>query len=152
LTVWASFATGSGRELVAGIGIFASAVLAVTLLGRWPDVLPWAIALLGAQYAASLLLRDAGVDALAPLYAALLVVTAELAYWGLDAKPRLSGVARRLASLLGLAAGTAAVGGLLLGLSEGGAERGFFFQLLGILGAAGTLALVVWLAWRARPS
>jgi hypothetical protein len=115
-------------------------------------VVPWAIALLGGQYAASLLLESSGVDAFAPLYAALLVVTAELAYWGLEVKPALSGVARRLGSLVALAAGTVVVGGLLLAFSEGGAERGFALQLLGILAAAGTLALVVWLAWRTRTS
>jgi hypothetical protein len=152
LTLWASLATGDGAELVAAIGIFGSALLVVTLVGGWADVVPWAIALLGGQYAASLLLQSSGVDAFAPLYAALLVVTAELTYWGLEVKPALSGVARRLLSLLALATGTVVVGGLLLAFSEGGAERGFALQLFGILAAAGTLALVVWLAWRARTS
>jgi hypothetical protein len=135
---------------VATAGILGSALLAVALIGRWPDVLPWAVALLGAQYAASLLLRDAGIDEFAPLYAAALLVTAELAYWALEAKPALGGVLRRLASLLGLALGTVAVGATLLALSEGGAERGIALQLLGLLAAAGTVALVTSLAWRAR--
>jgi hypothetical protein len=135
---------------VAAAGIFGSALLVVALVGRWADVVPWAIALLGGQYAASLLLRDAGIDGLAPLYAALLLVTAELAYWGLEMKPALGGVARRLASLLGLALGAAAVGAFVLALSEGGEERSFAFQLVGLLAAAGTLALLTWLAWRAR--
>lgn len=135
---------------MAAAGIFGSALLVVALVGRWADVVPWAIALLGGQYAASLLLRDAGIDGFAPLYAALLLVTAELAYWGLEVKPTLGGVARRLASLLGLALGTAAVGAFVLALSEGGEERSFAFQLVGLLAAAGTLALLTWLAWRAR--
>jgi hypothetical protein len=135
---------------VATVGIFGSALLAVALVGRWPDVLPWAVALLGGQYAASLLLRDAGIDGFAPLYAALLLATAELAYWALEAKPALGGVLRRLASLVGLALGAVAAGATLLALSEGGAERGFALQLLGLLAAAGTVALVTWLAWRAR--
>jgi hypothetical protein len=148
--LWAVFAADSGAELVAVPGIFGSALLAVALVGRWPDVLPWAIALLGGQYAASLLLRGTGVDAFAPLYAAALLVTAELAYWALEIKPALGGVARRLASLAGLALGAAAVGALLLGLSEGADERGFGVQLVGLTAAAGVLALLTWLAWRSR--
>jgi hypothetical protein len=132
------------------VGIFGAALLAVALLGRWPDVVPWAIALLGGQYAASLLLRDAGIDAFAPLYAALLLVTAELAYWGLEVKPALGGVARRLVGLVGLAVGAAAVGALLLGFSEGGDDTGFGLQLVGLAAAAGVLALMTGLAWRSR--
>jgi hypothetical protein len=131
-------------------GILGSAVLAVALVGRWPDVIPWAIALLGGQYAASLLLRDGGIDSLAPLYAAALLVTAELAYWGLEVKPALGGVVGRLAVLLGLALGTAGVGALLLGFSEGGNERGLTVHLVGLAAAAGVLALMTWLAWRSR--
>jgi hypothetical protein len=149
LALWATLAADSGRELVAPLGIFAAALLAVALVGGWPDVVPWAVALLGAQYAASLLLRD-GIDELAPFYAALLVVTAELAYWALEAQPRLGGVLRRLASLAGVALAAAAVGAALLAVSEGGAERGFQLQLLGLAAAAATIALVTWLAWRAR--
>jgi hypothetical protein len=148
--VWAVLAAGAGEELVAVPGILGTALLAVALVGRWPDVVPSAIALLGGQYAASLLLRDAGIDSLAPLYAAVLLVTAELAYWGLEAKPGLGGVGRRLAALVGLAAGAAAVGAVLLGVSEGGAERGFALQLVGLLAAAGALTLMAWLGWRAR--
>jgi hypothetical protein len=150
LTLWATLAAGAAEELVATPGIFGSALLAVALVGRWPDVLPWAVALLGAQYAASLLLRDAGIDGFAPVYAALLLVTAELAYWSLEAKPALGGVMRRLASLLGLVLGTVAVAATLLALSEGGAERGFVLQLLGLVAAAGAVALLTLLAWRAR--
>jgi hypothetical protein len=150
LTLWAVLAAGTGEELVAAPGILGSALLAVALVGRWPDVVPWAVALLGGQYAASLLLRDAGIDSLAPVYAALVVVTAELAYWGLEATPSLGGSARRLGAMLGLAVGTVGVGALLLGFSEGGSERGFGLQLVGLVAAAGVLAVLTWLGWRSR--
>jgi hypothetical protein len=150
LTVWATVAAEAAGELVAVPGIFGSAFLAVALVGRWPDVVPWAIALLGGQYAASLLLRDGGIDSLAPLYAALLLVTAELAYWGLEMRPGLGGVARRLAALVGLAVGAAGVGALLLGISEGGDGVGFALQVVGLGAAAGVLALLTWLGWRSR--
>ena len=155
LTVWASLATGSGRELVAGVGIFASAVLAVALVGRWPDVLPWALALLGAQYAASLLLQSGGIDGLAPLYAALLLTTAELSYWALEARPGLGGasvVARRLLGLFLLALTTAVAGVLLLGASDEGTGSSFVLEVVGLGAAAAAIGLVSWLAWRARSS
>ena len=138
---------------MAAVGIFGSAVLAVALVGRWADVVPWAVALLGGQYAASLLLRDGDIDPLAPLYAGSLLVTAEVAYWALEAKSALGGrslVLRRLAALLLVAFGTAAVGAALLAVSEGGAGSGLTLQLLGLLAAAGTLGLVTLLAWRSR--
>ena len=139
---------------MAALGIFASVVLAVALVGRWPDVMPWAVALLGAQYAAALLLRDGGVDPRAPLYAALLLATAELAYWGIETEPGLGGrviVARRIGALLTLALGAAGVGAVLLAASEGGVGRGFALQLVGLVAAAAALALVAWLAWQTRP-
>lgn len=152
-TVWASLSAGAGEELVATVGIFGVAVLAVALVGRWSELLPWAIALLGAQYAASLLLRDGGIDPLAPLYAALLLVTAELTFWALEAKPALGGrsvVVRRLAALLVLALGSAGAGFAVLAVSGGDVGSGFALQLLGLCAAAATLVVVTGLAWRTR--
>jgi hypothetical protein len=152
-TVWASLAAGAGEELVAAVGIFGVALLAVALVGRWADLVPWVIALLGAQYAASLLLRDGGIDPLAPLYAALLLVTAELTFWALEARPALGGrsvVLRRLAALLALAMGTAGAGVVVLAVSGGDVGGGLALQLLGLFAAAATLALLTGLAWRSR--
>jgi hypothetical protein len=152
--VWASIAAEAGAPLVVPIGIVSNAALGAALMLRWPGVLAWAIALLGAQYAASLLLRDGPIDPLAPFYAAVLLVTAELGFWALEERPALGGrpvVVRRLARLLVLAAGAAAAGAGLLAVSEGGAGGGLELQLLGLFAAVATLGLVTWLAWRARP-
>jgi hypothetical protein len=154
LTLWAVLTAGSGEQFVAAVGIFASAVLAVALVGGWPDVVPWAVALLGGQYAAALLFRGGDIDPRAPLYAALLLLTAELAWWGLETAPGLGGrlvVARRVGGLLALALGAAGAGGAMLAASEGGVESGTALELLGLVAAAATLGLVVWLAWRSRP-
>jgi hypothetical protein len=151
LTVWASLTAGAGGELVAAVGIGGAVVLAVALVGRWPDLFPWGIALLGAQYAASLLLRDEGIDPLAPLYAGSLLVTAELAYWAVERGPNArSVVLSRLAALCALALGTVGAGTALLAVSEGGAGSGLALQFVGLAAAAATLALVTWLAWRTR--
>ena len=136
------------------VGLFASAVLAVALSRRWADVVPWALALLGGQYAAALLFRGGDIDPLAPLYAAVMLLAAELAYWGLETEPGLGGrlvVVRRVGALLALVVGAATVGAVVLTASEGGVDSGAALPLVGLLAAAGTLGLVVWLAWHARP-
>jgi hypothetical protein len=133
------------------VGLGGAAALAVALAGRWQELLPWAIALLGAQYAASLLLRDGGIDALAPLYAAGLLVTAELAHWavGRGPSPR-TVVVSRVGALFALALGTAAAGMVLLAASEGSSGGGLGLDLVGLTAATAALGLVTWLAWRSR--
>jgi hypothetical protein len=151
--LWAAVAAEAGAALVLPVGILANLALAAALLMRWPGVLAWAAALLGGQYAASLLLRDGPIDPLAPLYAALLLVTAELAFWAVEARPALGGrpvLLRRLAQFVVLAAGAAAAGAGLLAVSEGGTGGGLELQLAGLFAAVATLGLVTWLAWRAR--
>jgi hypothetical protein len=153
LTAWAAAAAGSGGPVVAPVGVFGAALLAVGLLGRWPSLLPWAIAFLGAQYAVSLLIRGGSIDELAPLYAAALVLVAELAYWALEERPARGGTSvllGRLAALATLAFGAAATGAAVLVASEGGAGSGLELKILGIVAAAMTLGLLTTIAWRAR--
>jgi hypothetical protein len=151
LIAWASLTAGEGEELVLVVGVVGAAALAAVLAGRWQELLPWAIALLGAQYAVALLLRDGGIDAFAPLYAAGLLVTAELAYWALErgAAPR-SVVLARVGALVVLAFGTAAAGAVLLAASTGSGEGGLGLDLVGLAAATAALGLVTWLAWRSR--
>ena len=133
------------------VGAFGSALLAVALVGRWPGLMPWTIAFLGAQYAASLLIRGGSIDEFAPLYAASLLVIAELAYWALEERPARGGgsvVLGRLARLGALALGAAAAGAAVLVASEGGAGNGVELKILGLLAAAATLGVLTTLAWR----
>jgi hypothetical protein len=151
LTAWASLTAGAGEALVAALGVGGAAGLTVALAGRWHELLPWAISLLGAQYAASLLIRDSGIDALAPFYAAGLLMTAELAYWALERGPAARAiVVPRVGSLLAQALGAAGVGTVLLAASEGTGEGGILLQLLGLAAAAAAVGLVTSLAWRSR--
>jgi hypothetical protein len=151
LTAWASLTAGAGEELVAVLGVGGAAALMVALAGRWQELLPWAISLLGAQYAASLLIRDGGIDALAPFYAAGLLVTAELAYWALERGPAArSFVVPRIGALLALALGAAGAGTALLAASEGQRGGGIVLQLLGLAAAGAAVGLVTSLAWRSR--
>jgi len=137
---------------VAAVGVGGVAVLALALAGRWQELLPWAIALLGAQYAISLLIRDGGIDALAPLYAAVMVVTAELAYWAVERGPAArSVVLPRVGALLALALGTAAAGTVLHAASAGSGGGGLGLHLVGLASATAALGVVAWLAWRSGP-
>jgi hypothetical protein len=123
----------------------------LALVGRWEELLPWAIALLGAQYAASLLIRGGEIDGLAPLYAAALFVTAELAYWALEQGPAVRVVVlSRVAALLAQAFGAAGVGAAMLAASQGGGQGGLALQTLGLGAATAALGVLTWLAWRSQ--
>jgi hypothetical protein len=148
--VWASLTAGDGEGVVAGVGIGAAAVLLVALVGRWRELLPWAIALLGAQYAVALLIRSGEIDGLAPLYAAALFATAELAYWAFERGPAGRAVISRLAGLLAQALGAGAAAAAVLAISAGGGDGGLAIQALGLIAAATAVGLVTWLAWRSR--
>jgi hypothetical protein len=138
-------ASGALREPLAALGILSALGLVVGLVGRWGPVVQVGLSLAVAQYAAYLLERG-DADSLAPLYAAGLLVAAELAYDAIE--PR--GARERrgvLVALLGLAAALVAV------LSLGAAavsSGGLLVEIVGIAAAAATLALLARLAWNAR--
>ena len=70
--------------LVGLIGLVAVLFLVLALLGRYSGVLPWVLALAGAQYATFLVLRESSIDGYAPIFAAGLLLVAELAYWSIE--------------------------------------------------------------------
>jgi hypothetical protein len=112
--------------------------------------MPWAISCLGAQYAASLLIRGGAIDELAPFYAASLLVIAEVAYWALEERPGRGGppaLLTRLARLGALGLGAAGAGAAVLVASEGGAGGGLELRIVGIAAAATALALLTAMAW-----
>jgi hypothetical protein len=135
--VWAVAIVAGSAVLLLGSG--------VTL--RRPVLLAWSLALLGAEYGIWLAQRGGSVDARAPLYAAGLLIVAELSYQGLErspvgAEPEL--LARRGLQLVLMAVGTVAVGTVVLGAASipigGGAA----------LTTAGVAALLLALALLAR--
>jgi hypothetical protein len=144
-------AAGRGAPAVVPVGVFGAALLAVALLGRWSSLMPWAISFLGAQYAASLLIRGGAIDELAPFYAASLLVIAELAYWAIEERPGRGGPSAmlgRVALLGALGLGAAAAGAAVLIASEGGAGSGLELKILGLVAATTTLGLLTTMAWR----
>jgi hypothetical protein len=118
--------------------------LAVGLVGRWGSLLQLALSLAVVAYAVSLL--DSGaVDQRAPFVAAALLAVGELAYTSVEPPAR-----RVWPFSLGIVAAAAGVGALLLGVAGlgGGEVRDL---AIGVVAAAGALAIVARLAARSSP-
>ena len=130
-------------------------VLAVSLWLGWASGVAWTLALLAAEYALALSLRedDAGVDAAAPFYAAGLLLTAELAYWSIELRvPGRVDAAltlRRLATLAVVALGSVAVGTVAVSATAVPLGSALLWDALGAAAAVATLAILARLARRA---
>jgi hypothetical protein len=134
---------------VGGIGGAAVAVLAFSLIVRWPTPLAWSLALLGAEYGAWLTERGADVDTRAPLYAAGLLLVAELAFDGIErrvvpAEPEL--VARRGLQLAGLGIGSIALGTVVLAAATIPLQGNVALTGVGVVAAIAAVTLVARLA------
>ncbi len=115
------------------------------LLGA-SSALPWALAAIGGEYAAWFALRGGGVDTRAPVYAAGLLVVAELAYWAGDrrspARPDTELEVRRLVGVLIAAFGSIALGAVVLGISSVSVGSGVTLEALGVACAVALLIIV----------
>jgi hypothetical protein len=122
-------------------------VLALSLVFGWPSLLPLAVAIVGGLYGLQLVVDDASLDALAPLYAAGLFATAELGYWSLDERERVEGepgtVPSRVAFVALLALGALLTSMALLALVDAVGAKGLAVDLAGAAAAAGALLVVV---------
>jgi len=137
--------------LIAALGGLAVLSLAWALVMRWTTPLAWGLALLGAEYAAWLAARGVDVDTRAPLYAAGLLLTAELAFDGLErsvVRSEAEVVARRGLQLAGLAVGAVAVGSVVLAAATIPVGGSVALTVLGVAAATLALALIARLASR----
>ena len=138
--------------VVASVGCAGLLVTLVALVTRRATLLPWGFVGVGAGYAVFLSLREGAVDARAPLLSAVLFMAAELSYWSLERRSwpsELNVVVRRVALVLASGLATAIVGGLLL-LITSGRRLGSGQGAVGVIAAVLTLALIAYLARRAR--
>ena len=128
---------------VAPVGLF---FLVGTLVLGAPRLVPLPFVMLGAAYAVYLAVDDAPLDPAAPVLAAGLFVSAELAYWSLEGRERIRGEAgetlRRIAVLAGLGAAALLASGALLALADVARTRGLAVDLVGAIAAAATLGLI----------
>jgi hypothetical protein len=141
--------------LAAGVRVVALAVLALLagiVLG-WSPLVPVSLLLLGSAYATHLALDDPGLDGTAPLVAAGLLVTAELAYWSLEEREEIRSERgeslRHLGVVALLALGGLVAGSVLLAVADLARTEGLAIDLLGAGAAAGALLVVVLYARRA---
>jgi hypothetical protein len=127
-------------------GLALISIVAVIVLG-WSPLVAAALLLLGGAYAVRLGLDDPALDATAPLVAAGLFLTAELAYWSLEERARVQSdpgdALRRLGFLALLTLGSLATSGAVLALADAVRTGGFTVDLLGAAAAAAALLLVV---------
>ena len=132
--------------------MIAVALLVAGLAGGGSVLVPASLAGLGAEYAVHVLADDRPMDLAAALYAAGLVVVAELSYWSLERRVRIAeepgSTARRVAHLALVAGGSLALGALLLGVSDAAGGGGLGMELVGVLAAVATLGVVVALVER----
>jgi hypothetical protein len=138
--------------VVAGIGAVGWALAALAIVGRWPSVLPWGLAGVGACYAVFVSLRTGTADPRAPIVCGAFFAAAELAFWSIERRAGRSErrvVLRRLVLVVLGALGAALVGALLLVLAAG-ANGGVGLEAIGVLAAVLALGLVAVLTARAN--
>jgi hypothetical protein len=146
---------GPASAAVAGLGAVAVVVVAASIWRGWSSGVAWTLALLAAQYALALSLREGDdvVDARVPFYAAGLLVAAELAYWSIELRVRGSEggalMLRRLAALGGLAIVSLGVGTFVVAAAATSLAPGLLWDAVGAAAAVAALALLAGLARRA---
>lgn len=156
--------TGAWLAVLADDGYLARAnvfvtVVALTLLAgglvlRLAPTIPFAIALLGAEYVAILGFESDALDEQAPLVAGGLLAVAELAYWSLELRGLVvdepGTYVRRIALLALLVLGVVGFGTVVLAVVEAVGAGGVALDVLGAVAALGALGLVALAARRAR--
>jgi hypothetical protein len=132
--------------MLAAAGALAVALLLIGLVFRWPGPLPWAYACAGAGYTGFLFIQGGGIDPLAPLYGAGLLLSAELAYWSLE--PPVHGALRerRVGLILAGCLAGGGLGGLMLTFAEVTVHGGLGLEVLGVAAAVAALTLIARLA------
>jgi hypothetical protein len=132
------------QPLAFALGTVALVLLAAGLTIRSSGTLGWSLAALLAEYAVLFRAEGRSLDELTPVYAAGLLLVAELAFWTIE--PRVSTWAdpglleRRLAFLVSACAGAAFVAALVLVIAAAGGG-GVAVDAAGAAAAVGILAL-----------
>ena len=152
--VWIAAIAEDGYLMRAALLLTAGTAVGLTaaLAFRLPVLIPVAIGLLGAPYAAHLVFEADGLDTRAPLIAGLLFTVTELAYWSLELRGTLADepgtYLRRVALLAGLVVGTLIAGTAILALVDGFGAQGIAVDVAGALAAVVAISLVALAASR----
>ena len=142
----ASAETDAARTTAAILGAGGAVALVVVLLLGLPQLVAAAAALVGGAYAVSLSIGADGVDMAAPLVAAGLLLSCELAFWAHELRttspdePGLRGLRAAWLSLLSL--GTLGVGAGLVTLVDVARVNGLAAEAVGAAAALGVAILL----------
>ena len=153
LGLWATLSADREQWLPAALAAAGVALLATAIATRQAAPIAWSLALLGGAYAARLAL-DGGTSTRARrLEAAGLLLVAELAYDALErglvrATPELA--ALRVAVLIGLVAGSIALGAGILAVAMIPVRGGVALTAVGVAAATISLALLATMTRRGR--
>ena len=141
---------GPHRPLLYALAALALALVAAGLTGGWAAPVSLGLALLGAEYAVFFAAGPSGVDVWTPLYAAGLLLVAELSFWSLEHRvPAWADAAvlvRRLVVLVACCAGAAALAAGVIVAAGASVGGGLGLELAGIAAAVGALAVVAGVA------
>jgi hypothetical protein len=138
-----------------GLGAAGLATLTAGLLVRSGHVLGWGLAALGAEYAVHFAAEGRVFDAVTPVYAAGLILVAELAFWSIESRvaawsePGL--VERRLAYVAATAVGAAVVAALALVVAAASRGGGLVLEAAGVASAIAVVMLLAVLVRRSVP-
>jgi hypothetical protein len=120
------------------VGAVAVAVLVAALALRLPTLIAPALALLGAEYTALVVVRGDTIDVRAPLYGVAFLVVAELAFAALELRagaPEPGIVARRVATIAAVALGGVVTGSIVLAAAAAPVSGGLGLEAVGIAAA-----------------
>jgi hypothetical protein len=134
--------------LLGAVGAAGLALLVLALAGRLPGAVPWALALLGAEYVA--LVYAGGDGRLFPFAAGGFVLVAELAYWALE-PPSAESALRRSAAVAAAAVAGGAAAALVASIGNEDVVGGLGVEAAGI-GATVLLVAVVLVLTHLRTS
>jgi hypothetical protein len=134
-----------GLLALGGLGL---AVYAAAVALPWPAALPWALGVLAVEYLIGLEARGAGLDLGAPAVAALLFLTAELGWLGLEAGRGGRPWPGRALAMAVVAVGGAGLAVLIVLSAAVPVAGGPLLTALGVLAAIGSAAALAWLARR----
>jgi hypothetical protein len=154
LTAAAVAAAGAYGEnvLVFALGAGGLLWLLLGLATRWSAALAAGIVLLGAEQAVRLANGPDSVDPWTPVYAAGLLLAAELAWWSIE--PRVASwsedwlALRRLAAIVGVCAAGALIAAVIVLAAGAPLTGGAGLELTGVLAAVAAVAVVAALARR----
>jgi hypothetical protein len=139
--------SGAFSGFLAVGGVVAGALFAATLVTGWEELLPWALGILGAEFAGSLYVHGGATSGAAPLFGAGLLLLGELCAWSLSLRTRiheeLPVLAVRLGSIAAAALASAVVGVMLVALATENTRGGVGWTVIGTAAAVGAVVLVV---------